>query len=268
MSFSLRFMQAGDLPAGLALVETAGWNQRERDWRLFLDRNPRGVLAAEHEGRVIGTAATLDYGPFAWISMVLVEPAARGRGVGTALLEGALAILKDSPCVRLDATPLGEPVYRKMGFVDEYAIERWERPAGAIEPRGKAQPLEDLRAIAALDAGAFGADRAWLLEWLREGAPALAWRAAGGFALGREGRRFTHIGPVMAADEETARALITAALHAARGRAAVIDIPAAKAGVAAALGFARQRPLLRMRLGRPAPLLDPCVCAIAGPELG
>jgi hypothetical protein len=63
--------------AGLRL-SGGRWNQTERDWRHFLTEAPDGALVAEEDGRVIGTAATLPYGPFAWISMVLVDPAARG----------------------------------------------------------------------------------------------------------------------------------------------------------------------------------------------
>lgn len=267
MSFEFRPLTYADIGAGLALCEIAGWNQRARDWRLFLDRNPKGSCAALGEGRVVGTAATLDYGPFAWISMVLVDPAVRGRGLGTALLERTLDILGDAPCARLDATPLGEPVYRKLGFVEEYALERWERPAGASPKAATVQPLLEIGPLTEFDREAFGADRGWLLEWLREGAPELAWRGATGYVLGREGRRFTHIGPLVCADAAEARALIEAALAASR-RPAVIDIPRGKAAVIESLGFRKQRPLLRMRRGAPAPPLDERIYAIAGPELG
>lgn len=267
MRFDFRPMTTDDIEAGLALCEAAGWNQRERDWRLFLDRNPQGNCVAHMDGQVVGTAATLDYGPFAWISMVLVDPAARGRGLGTALFERALDLLRGQACVRLDATPLGEPVYRKLGFVDEYALERWERPAAPVTPSLPVEPLVEVDPVTGLDRNVFGANRAWLLAWLHEGAPALAWQGRSGFVLGREGRRFTHIGPVICETAAGAGALITAALAAAGG-GAVIDIPAAKAPVAEALGFRRQRPLLRMRRGGPAPPLDDRIFAIAGPELG
>jgi len=29
------------------------------------------------------------------------------------------------PTIRLDATPLGRPVYAKLGFVDEYEVTRY-----------------------------------------------------------------------------------------------------------------------------------------------
>lgn len=267
MSFTFRPLTEADLGAGLALSEGAGWNQLRRDWRLFLERNPEGSVAAERAGQVVGTAATLDYGPFAWISMVLVDPAQRGQGLGTALIERTLEILSESPCARLDATPLGEPVYRKLGFVDEYQLERWERPAGPAPAAAGVAALGSVEEVAALDAEVFGADRRWLLEWLLAGAPHLALRCGGGFLLGREGRRFTQLGPLICASDDEAVALIHAGLTAG-GRGAVIDVPASKGDVVASLGFRKQRTLLRMRRGAAAPVLDPRLFAIAGPELG
>jgi len=52
--------------------------------------------------------------------MVLVDPSVRGCGLGTQLLYEALDILGDMRTIRLDATPAGHPIYRKLGFVDEY----------------------------------------------------------------------------------------------------------------------------------------------------
>ena len=73
----VREMTIADIPAGLALCRASHWNQTERDWQHFLTSAPRGALVAEHEGKVVGSVATMPYGPFTWISMVLVDPAVR-----------------------------------------------------------------------------------------------------------------------------------------------------------------------------------------------
>ena len=65
------------------------------------------------------------YGPFTWISMVLVDPVARGRHVGTTLLQRGLELVGADATARLDATPAGEAIYRKLGFADEYRLARW-----------------------------------------------------------------------------------------------------------------------------------------------
>src|SRR5689334_14786450 len=105
---SIRAMTAADIPAGLALCRAAHWNQTAIDWGVFLT-SAGGALVAEEESRVIGTVATMPYGAFTWISMVLVDPAARGRGVGRLLLEHGLALLPPGVVARLDATAAGEP---------------------------------------------------------------------------------------------------------------------------------------------------------------
>ena len=107
---ALRSMRATDIDAGLRLCRVSGWNQVRRDWEQFLALSPDGCCVAEHEGHVVGTVATVRYGTrFGWIGMVLVDPAVRGRGIGTRLLDHALALLSDMPLVRLDATPAGTP---------------------------------------------------------------------------------------------------------------------------------------------------------------
>jgi GNAT superfamily N-acetyltransferase len=120
----IREMRLADIPAGLNLCRASNWNQTEQDWLYFLKTAPRGALVAVQNGLVIGTVATLPYGPFAWISMVLVDAAARHRGIGTLLLDEGLALVPEGIVSRLDATPAGEVLYRTRGFVAEYGLAR------------------------------------------------------------------------------------------------------------------------------------------------
>jgi len=140
-----RLMTLADVPAGMRLKDFAGWNQTPADWEHFLSANRNGCFVAESEGRVVGTATTIVYeGRFAWIGMVLVDPAFRGRGIGTRLLEKAIEYLdgRGVPTLKLDATPQGKPIYEKLGFVSEYEIERWafEPPAEGDDLSTPAQP--------------------------------------------------------------------------------------------------------------------------------
>src|ERR1035441_8009995 len=86
-------------------------------------------MAAECEsqaraGNVLGTAAYLRYDALGWIAMMLVDPAERRAGLGAQLLTEALAAVAGAPCVGLDATPAGEPLYRRFGFVGDYSLVR------------------------------------------------------------------------------------------------------------------------------------------------
>lgn len=277
-------LTADDLAGAGALVAEAGWNQNAADWRVFLDLG-RGFAVKTEAGVLAATAATLPYpSGFGWISMVLVAKAFRRRGIATRLLERCLATLRDAGMVPvLDATPAGRTVYQPLGFRDGWPLTRWRRSAAA--PRAAAPGASDgVRAltdadwplILALDAQAFGCDRAPLLERLRVRARDFACVAERGgrlrgFLLGRDGRLATQLGPIVAEDEATAAAL---AAHAcARLPDCVIVDALDRHGEFAdwlgAQGFNRERPYTRMALDRDTLFGDPQRCiAIAGPELG
>lgn len=284
---TFRPMRVADIPAGLALCRASRWNQVDRDWRHFLEVSPNAATVAVIDGRVVGTVALRPYGPFTWISMVLVDPTVRGRGIGTQLLERGLAAIPTSVCARLDATPAGQVIYDKLGFVPEYGLARWfrdtgrghERPPTSTSSPGRTRPLveADWRFVRALDAKAFGASRADLLSHLAVGAPEYAFVSEHdgrieGFLFGRHGHVREHLGPLVADSDATASALLAEALAAVGARGVFVDVPDAQAawrGVLASLGFSIERPFLRMRRG---PLADTgllsAVFAMAGPELG
>src|SRR5947209_4090213 len=128
-------MSESDLALGLQLSGRAGWNQVAADWRRLLELQPDGCFVAEWQGRPAGTAMTSVFGPVAWVAMVLVEESLRGRGIGKALMHRALEFLDTHGVrtVRLDATPLGRPLYERLGFVPQFTLARYEGtlPAGA-----------------------------------------------------------------------------------------------------------------------------------------
>jgi GNAT superfamily N-acetyltransferase len=279
---SIREMTPDDIAAGLRLCRASHWNQTERDWRFFLTAAPHGALVAQAEGgRVIGTVATLPYGPFTWISMVLVDPAARGRHVGTALLQRGLALVGPDAVARLDATPAGEAIYCKLGFAGEYRLARWrldgKRPA--IAPRSNARPLapEDWPAIREIDHCVFGASRVGLLQRLADEAPEYARVVARGshvqgYLFGRHGHDREHLGPLVADGPDTAAALLASTLAEQPDRGIYLDAPDDRhewRDVLVAIGFAIERPFLRMHRGvLTTPGTPSWIYAIAGPELG
>jgi hypothetical protein len=206
--------------------------------------------------------------------MVLVDPACRGRGLATRQMQRAVEDLEAEGLVPLlDATPAGREVYRRIGFRDTWTMRRWRVPCGTAT--GVARPIEegDWPTVETLDRAAFGADRGGLLRHLAARLPAAARVSDDGFSLGRDGRTADQIGPVVAADEAAAIALIGAALAALpSGRAAYIDVLdrcGMVAGWLEQLGAAVERPYTRMVYGRDAGFDDPgLLVAAAGPELG
>lgn len=297
-------LDASMIDALMALSIAAQWNQNESDWRTMLTLGQGwGALAADASGRprLVASTVALPYeSRFAWISMVLVLPAWRERGLAGQLLEVALAELdaRGLPQV-LDATPAGHPVYARQGFVDTWGFVRWRRLGGEgrvgaarpPEPLPRGVELRALReadwpALAALDGRAFGASRLPLLQQLARRLPAAAWvmEREGrlcGFLLGRDGRTALQLGPLVVepgGPPDLACALLGTALEALRQRTVglpltlIVDLRDGQAELQTWLkerGFAIERPFTRMVRGADGAPGDAArVVLVAGPELG
>jgi GNAT superfamily N-acetyltransferase len=275
-----------DMADANALVCAAHWNQIEPDWRVFLEYGTVYALRDE-TGRVIATAATLPYGGFAWVSMVLVTPEHRRKALGTNLLRRCIEdLLKEKLVPVLDATPAGREVYRPLGFLDSWGFHRFalrerttaQAAATSATPAGVViQTITDAvwPALCAYDGAAFGADRSNLLNSLRGRSRAefvaLRNNAICGFLLGRDGRVATQLGPLIAQDDTIAQALLARGLAAADGPIYmdVADSKTALLDFMRRLGFVSERPFTRMLHGRTTGFDDPAhTYAVVGPEFG
>ncbi len=269
-----------DIAGCMALSAEAGWNQTSEDWALFL-RHGTVLGLGGMAGQPVATGAIFPYGKeFAWISMVLVTQSRRRRRIGTAILKTCCAELERRGLVGvLDATPAGEQIYRPLGFEPMFGLARWQGKGGApamgatAAPGIRAMNAADIAALAAFDAAIFGAPRTFLLENFLRRAPQLAFIAldASGFVLARPGRIATQIGPLAAAHEDAASALLSAALDAVSGPVFLdlSDRCGKLAGKLQQRGFTVQRPFLRMGLRRHQPFGDADrTFVVAGPEFG
>jgi predicted N-acetyltransferase YhbS len=275
----VRPMTLADLPLGLRLTQQAGWNTLEADWRRFLELEPGGAFVAEVGGAAAGTAATMLFGPIAWVALVLVDASLRRRGIGTALMEHALAHLDrlGVPTVRLDATPLGQPVYENLGFTTEHVLTRYEGTAPHTESPAAVEPVrpEHVEALLRLDREATGTDRRKVILRLLAERPEAARVALDGgevvgYATARPGARALYVGPcIVRAD--AGPLLFADAWARYAGRLIYMDVPernvAARAVVEAA-GLTAQRPLTRMCRGPRVAERVELLWASAGPEKG
>jgi predicted N-acetyltransferase YhbS len=281
----IRVMTEQDVPAGLRLNALSGWNQTSADWKRFLARSPQGCFVMEDGTKVVGTAATICYeNRFAWVGMVLVDPEYRKQGIGTQLLKKTIEHLDHSriSTIKLDATPLGKALYTKMGFVNEYEIERWilHRPPETIVTASSTYvPLTEYQKeqIFTLDRELFGADRSFLLRTLSDEAPELAitvWQDGKPqcCAFGRHGLFADHLGPCMATSRLAAEKLLREFLARSSRETLIVDCIKSNPGAVESLavcGFVLSRSLTRMVRGRNTyPGKRDSLCAILGPEFG
>jgi GNAT superfamily N-acetyltransferase len=256
----IRRMAAADIPLGMRLKTEAGWNQTEADWRRFLAMEPKGCFVAEYNDEPVGTTTTCIFGNVAWIAMVLVDERMRGRGIGKALMKHALAFLDaaDVRSVRLDATPLGRPLYEKLGFRAQFELVRC---TGVLPNRGRAAKVrraksEDWSDLFRLDRKATKTGRAKLLKRLFAEWPNDVWVAeptgsATGYYTMRRGSQALQLGPVIG-DYKVGGLLLSHACQAYKGERVYLDIPRnnkSPQAVALAWGLTEQRQLLRMCRG-------------------
>lgn len=282
----LRPMGADDLELGLRLKVSAGWNQTPADWRMLLEAPGARHFVAQYDGTDAGCVTVLPYEDvFSWIGMLLVDPAFSRRGIGRALLLASVDAAVGA--ARLDATPAGKRLYDTLGFSLEFELTRWTC-AAVPEVRATAPPAgvrlraaggRDADAVAVYDRAVFGAGRRHILQALLTAdarSERLVAEAGGGglrgYALGRPGSNFNQVGPLIADDEDIAIALLEQALVPSAGQPAVVDADDRHRLFATRLrelGFAPQRPFIRMTRGEPGAFGQPArQFAIAGPELG
>jgi GNAT superfamily N-acetyltransferase len=275
----IRPMTLADIPFGLCLSRQAGWNQTEVHWQRLVDFQEDGCFVGERQGKPVATTTTSIFGPVAWIAMVLVEESLRGRGIGKALLEHALEFLaqRGITTVRLDATPLGQPLYERLGFVQQYGLARHEgilRPAPDVAGVEPATP-DQWPALIALDHKITATHRRRLLDqrFTEQPEAVRLVRQSGqpiGFLTSRPGARAIQIGPCIASPD-AGRLLFADAWHRHAGQRVFVDIPLlneAATTLTQAQGLTVQRHLTRMCRGIPVCERLDFLWASSGPEKG
>ncbi len=274
-----------DLSAALRLSTQAGWNQLEADWRRLLTLWPNTCFAGRENGQLLATSTLATYGrTLAWVGMVLVDEAHRGRGLGGQILDAALDAARalQIATVCLDATDFGRPVYLKRGFRDVAGIDRWTRSptvagylarvrSSAVGPDECARTRSDLKAFNQRHSAI---DRTALLDGLErepgvKSAITSRDRNVTAFAVLRPGRLTSHLGPVIA-DTEADAILAMEQVLSEHCQSVIIDVPRGRMeSWLTRSGFTVARRLTRMCLGADSPcLLQPGIFAATSFELG
>jgi GNAT superfamily N-acetyltransferase len=211
-------------------------------------------LAAERDGAIVGTGASVGFGPTGWIGGIAVAPQARGARLGQALTEAVIEALGPRETLLLLASDTGRPIYERLGFeVEERYCVFWSPDAPAspataapgVVPGGlRRLTAADRDAVAALDARVTGEARTLAIECGLDGAVATPDLSAVAF------RPPWPALPIVAADPDAGATLLRA-LVAPGLRLAVPESNAAAIETLRALGCTPGRDVVRMRRGAP-----------------
>ena len=267
------------------LVVDSRWNQTIEDWALFLHAGSVYV-ASDADAGIVASGAVLpmdalsasampsgEAASVAWISMILVKPSWRGRGLGRTVFERCLRhVQAEGRVAMLDATPAGEALYRSFGFQVLWRLTRWRREARVADSTVAEPARGTLDRLLALDAEALGFDRARVLRGLAERPGSRLVSADHAGALVRAGRSARHLGPMLACSDTVAAQLL-ASVAESDASALLIDVPDDRPSMQRTLeacGFRPERPFARMALATPGRDLPggntQLIHAIAGPE--
>jgi len=232
---NVRFRQMNRDEVGIAVEWAAGegWNPGLSDAACFYPVDPEGFFCAEAEGKIVGTAAVVNYDDrFSFGGFYIVAPEYRAHGVGMQLARHAMSHA-GSRVIGFDGVVAMVEKYEKNGGLFlHYNNARYEGRGGGAVPGGLV-PISDVRFrdLADYDAAHFPARREEFLRcWIsQEGHFGLAKLDPEGKILGygvRRACRTGHkIGPLFARDRPAAELILAGLVAGIPGEPFYLDIP-------------------------------------------
>lgn len=165
----IRPMTAADVDETAAAFLRTGWGDRRIKMAWVVGHEACRPFVAEADGAIVGTGVTTVNGAVGWIGTIWVDPARRGRGLGTALTHATIEAAETAGCTALVlvATSAGQPLYERLGFHVQTTYRIVEAPGlgeDVRDARVRAFRETDLPSMTALDIAATGEDRAHLLS--------------------------------------------------------------------------------------------------------
>ena len=197
-------MRKEELAFAAECTAAEGWLSEDRTTlEGFFLKDPQGCLVAVDKGQPVGICVATFYGNSGFIGELIVRPEARGRGVGTELLNQGVRILmgRGAETIYLDGAVKAVELYERNGF---HKVCRSLRFTGHLtgKPGSHVRRMAtcDLDQVNAMDMQSFGADRRFFLERRFELFAELSHvmiedEKVVGYVLGRGGESWVSAGP-------------------------------------------------------------------------
>jgi ribosomal protein S18 acetylase RimI-like enzyme len=220
---NIRPMIPSDLEFAATLTAYEGWlTETKEDFEGFLLYDSNGCFVAEENGDRIGMCVATAYGESGFLGELIVRNDARGRGVGTQLMQHAITYLaqRGVRSIYLDGVEAAIPLYERLGFRKVCRSLRFSgKLRGARYRRVRAMTPADLAVVAEMDRRAFDADRSFFLQRRLSLHPHLCHvlEAKGqirGFIMGRARADLVSVGPWVVPSRVTQPDQLLAALAA------------------------------------------------------
>ncbi|MGP4000642.1 GNAT family N-acetyltransferase [Streptomyces sp. 8N706] len=233
-NFKISTAGAGEMATFREWADDEQWNPGESDILPFCAADPQGFFLGKLNGEPVASISAVRYGAdFGFLGFYITRPSVRGQGYGIQLWRAAMEHL-DGRNVGLDGVVEQQENYRKSGFrrawnhVRFQGVPTGDKASGDITlVDGRSIPFSQL---AAYDRRFFPADRgAFLSLWVS--LPAHRSLAAvrdgelQGLAVLRPAKTGSRIGPLYAASEDVALALVNGLSATTPGFPIVIDVP-------------------------------------------
>ena len=213
------------------------WNPGLHDADLFYDADPEGFYGFFDGNELIAGGALVSYGSaFGFMGLFIVKPEYRGAGLGRDLWylrrDTLLSRLNPYAPIGMDGVVAMQAFYSKGGFELAFKDERYELTGAILHKHPDVKPLQvsDLNHVLGMDLQCFGYDRsAFLYAWLEQPEAKVFQFGTGesfaGFIVMRKARSGWKIGPLFAATETAANALLEACMDTVPGDKLYLDTP-------------------------------------------
>lgn len=95
----------------------------------LIDLSPARLLWLESAGKAVATALVYQTGEVIGVHLVGVPSEHRGQGFARMMMQYviSLSVRMGGKYLTLQASPAGEPLYRELGFVEQFAIKNYQR---------------------------------------------------------------------------------------------------------------------------------------------